>query len=133
MSVSLNCKNLIDNKESLKTAFRNIIDKNGGSTVSTHKIVEQIIFNNDKNINSNYVNPQLSIIQASTQISINKTLCETLKFLKQNANKKTIKQVIFGELWNILETTNASSENNPYNGELIEFTINTNAKNIFAS
>ena len=70
---------------------------------------------------------------ASTQISINNSLKETLKYLKNHANKKSVKAPVLGELWNIFSSNNEASEKNPYKGELYDFEIDKNAKNIFAA
>ena len=75
----------------------------------------------------------MNIIKASTQISLNKSLNETLKYLKSQSNQKKIKKVVFGELWNILETNNESFDENKYDSELYNIQIDLNAKNIFAA
>ena len=75
----------------------------------------------------NSLNPQLAIIKASSQISVNNSLKETLKYLKTHANKKEIKKHVLGELWDTVKT---EAE---YNGELLDFEIDLFAKNIFAA
>lgn len=132
LNVSLNHNHIIENKENLRVAAQKIIQKSGGSDETTHKIVEQIIFEKTP-VKDAMTNAQLSVLKASTQISLNKTLCATLKYLKNNASKKTSREVIFGELWSIFEASNQESEKNPYNEELLNFQINHSAKNIFAS
>ena len=73
-------------------------------------------------------NPQLSIIQASSQIILNNSLKETLKYLKSHTNNKPKKQPVLGELWEI-----ANKEDLEYKGELIDFVIDSSLKNIFAA
>ena len=63
----------------------------------------------------------------------NNSLKETLKYLKNQANKKSAKAPVLGELWNIFSSNNGASEKNPYKGELYDFEIDKNAKNIFAA
>ena len=74
-----------------------------------------------------YRNPQLAIIKASSQISINDSLKETLKYLKSHANKRVAKTPVLGELWGRLENEQE------YKGELIEFEIDSSIENIFAA
>ena len=53
--------------------------------------------------------------------------------MKNHANKKSVKAPVLGELWNIFSSNNEASEKNPYKGELYDFEIDKNAKNIFAA
>lgn len=118
-----------ENKENLRNTARYILNKNGASEEASQKIVEKTIFDADKQIKDLYSNPQLAVIKASSQISMNNTLKETLKYLKSHANKKITKEPVLGELW---EKLNSSSEN-VYKGELLEFQIDDAAVNIFAA
>ena len=112
-----------ESRENLRNAAKNILNKQGASTEATHKFVEQTIFNNDS------YNPQLSIIKAASQISLNNSMKETLKYLKSQAYKKVNKEPVLGELWNLFE----KREEKAYDGELINFEIDSSAKNIFAA
>ena len=56
----------------------------------------------------------------------------TIAKLGNYLRKKEAKKPVFGELWNIVKTTNENSEQNPYHGELYEFHIDME-KNIFAA
>ena len=118
-----------ENKENLRNTARYILNKNGASEEASQKIVEKTIFDADKQIKDLYSNSQLAVIKASSQISMNNTLKETLKYLKSHANKKITKEPVLGELW---EKLNSSSEN-AYKGELLEFQIDDAAVNIFAA
>lgn len=111
-----------ENRETLRNAAKNILNRNGATQETTQRVIEKTIFNN------NLYNPQLSIIQASTQITINNSLKETLKYLNSNPNKKTTKKHILGELWE-----NVNKEEFSYEGELVDFVIDSSAKNIFAA
>ena len=112
-----------ESRDNLRNAARNILQRQGASTEATHKFVEQTIFTNDS------YNPQLAIIKASSQISLNNTMKETLKYLKSQANKKVNKEPVLGELWNLFELKAETI----YTGELIDFEIDTSARNIFAA
>lgn len=112
-----------ENRENLRNAAKNILNRQGASTETVQKIVENTIFSN-----STYSNPQLSIIKASSQISLNNNLKETLKYLKSQANKKVAKEPVLGELWNIV-----NNEESSYEGELVDFIIDLSAENIFAA
>ncbi len=133
LNVSTTNSYMLDNQEVLRNAAKNILSKGGASAETTKKIIEQTLFNQDNQIKDLYINPQLSVIKASTQISLNNSLKETLKYLKEQATKKNSKEPIFGELWNIISVENNASEKNPYKGELSDFQIDKNAKNIFVA
>lgn len=135
LNVSASNSYLLDNQEVLRNTAKNILSKGGASTEATQKIIEKTLFNYDNQLKDVYTNPQLSVIKASTQISINNSLKETLKYLKEQAAKKELKELKelkFGELWNIISTGNNASEKNPYKGELCDYQIDKNIKNIFA-
>ena len=132
-NVSMDYNLQLEHKESLKNTAKTILNNSGASSETAQKIIEKSIFEGDRLLKEQYTNPQMAILKASTQISVNNTLKETLKYLRSHASKKTTKTPIFGELWGILETSNQASEENPYKGELIDFQIDKNAKNIFAA
>ena len=114
-----------EKREHLRDTAKRILKNQGADSESVQKIVEDTIFSKNS-----YENPQLSIIKASSQITMNSNLKETLKYLKSHANKKEKKDPILGELWDRL--TNSVSESN-YEGELLDFVIDANVENIFAA
>ena len=118
-----------ENKENLRNTARNILNKQGASEETAQKMVEKTIFDSDKQIKEVYSNPQLAVIKASSQISMNNTLRETLKYLKSHANQKITKEPVLGELWEKLNSTKEDS----YKGELLDFQIDDSAVNIFAA
>ena len=132
-NVSMDYNLQLEHKESLKNTAKSILTNSGASSETTQKIIEKSIFEGDRLLKEQYSNPQMSIIKASTQISINNSLKETLKYLRSHASVKKSKTPVFGELWEILEANNQASEENPYKGELLDFQIDKNAKNIFAA
>ena len=120
-----------ENKDMLRSAAKNILNKSGATQEATQKIIEKTLFEGDRLLKEQYTNPQLSVLKASTQISISNSLKETLKYLKSHKNTQTKKVPQFGELWNIVAVNNEASEEK-YN-ELFEFKVDKNAKNIFAA
>lgn len=133
LNVSMDYSFQLDNKENLKNAAKTILNKSGATSEVTQKIIDQTIFNNDKAIKEIYTNSQLTALKASTQITLNNSLKETLKYLRSHAAQKQQKVPVLGELWNIFSANNEASEKNPYKGELYDFQIDQNTKNIFAA
>lgn len=132
LNVSTALSYQLENRELLRSTAKNILEKSSSQEV-TQKIIEKTLLNTDNQLKEIYTNPQLSVIKASTQISLNNSLKETLKYLKEHANRKSKKEPVLGELWNIFSTNNEASEKNPYKGELFDFKIDMNEKNIFAA
>ena len=116
-----------ENRENLRNAAKNILNKHGASSETTQKIIESSVFDSDAR---NFASSQLSIIKASSQISLNTPLKETLKYLKNHAAVKTEKEHVFGEIWNLLMKEESSEK---YEGELLDFVIDSSAVNIFAA
>lgn len=112
-----------ENRENLRNAAKNILNRQGASAETMQKIFEKTIFPAN-----NYQNSQQLILSTSAQITLNNSLKETLKYLKSQANKKVTKEPVLGELWNIM-----NKEEVPYNGELADYVIDTSADNIFAA
>ena len=110
-----------ENKENLRQAAKNILNRKGASTESTNKILEQAIFSN---YNSR---AEIDILKLSSQITMNESLKETLKYLKTKNKEKTNKKAILGELWN---TINSEED---YCGELVDFVVDSSLKNIFVA
>ena len=123
LNVSMNYSFQLENRDILKNTAKNILTNSGATPEATQKIVEKTLFEGDRLLKEQYTNPQLSVLKASTQISINNTLKETLKYLKSHAKKETKKTPVFGELWNIASANNQASEKNPYQNELYEYQI----------
>jgi hypothetical protein len=118
-----------ENREQLKHTARDILSKGGASSETSSKIIDETIFANKRAYTDMYSNSQLSIIKASTQISLNSSLKETLKYLKSHAAKKAEKKPVLGEIWNLFSET--STNENDF--ELFDFKIDENAQNIFAA
>ena len=133
LNVSMNYSFQLENRDILKNTAKNILTNIGATPEATQKIVEKTLFEGDRLLKEQYTNPQLSVLKASTQISINNTLKETLKYLKSHAKKETKKAPVFGELWNIASANNQASEKNPYQNELYEYQIDKETVNIFAA
>ena len=115
-----------ESKEKLRNTAKNILNRQGASEETMQKILDKTIFDSDGRI---YSNSQLAIIKASTQMSLNGSLKETLKYLKNHASeKKSAKTPVLGELWTLF-----NQEKDDYKGELIDFESDNSAENIFAA
>ena len=112
-----------ENREYIKDVAGKILNTNGYNS-NLNSIIDKTYTNTDF---SNYTNAQLAIIKASTQISLNNPLKETLKYLNTKS-KKNDKQPILGELWNILSLSN-EDDSDFINQIEIDFTRN----NIFTA
>ena len=111
-----------ENRNNLRNTAKDILNRQGATENGMKNILNETIFSNRN------PNPQFSIIQASSQITLNNSLKETLKYLKSHTNNKPKKQPVLGELWEI-----ANKEDLEYKGELIDFVIDSSLKNIFAA
>ena len=131
MGFNVSTATMFEKNDSLRSNAKTILDNAGASKEAVSRVISSTIFDNEAYVSS--YNPQLSIIKAATQISVNSTLNETLKYLRTHGNKKQAKTPVFGELWNIASVNNEESDKNQYKGELIDFTIDNNIKNIFAA
>lgn len=114
-----------ENRERLMNAARELLARQGNSEEASQKLIDRAIF--QAKSETNYA-PQLAIIKASSQISLNANLKETLKYLKSNAVKKVTKEPVFGELWSLF-----SKEEVSYDGELADFILDESLVNIFAA
>lgn len=108
-----------ENRENLRNAAKQILNKQGSSAEAIHKIVDQTVFP--------IQNSQQIILNMASQVTLNNSLKETLKYLKSHTNKKAEKEPVLGELWNIMSKKSYAN----YSGELQDFEIDENAKNIF--
>lgn len=117
-----------ENNHSLRNTAKDILSRQGASEKATEAILNNTIFASSNNTSNNYINPQLAILKASSQISLNNNLKETLKYLKTHAQKKNSNTRTFGELWNSFV-----DEKNEYSPELLNFEVDPSLKNIFAA
>ena len=129
MGLNVSASMGFENRDMLKNTAKNILERSGAGKEAVSRITDTAIFANEQA----YTNSQLSVLKASTQITVNNTLSETLKYLKAHAYKKSVKKPILGELWNTFTANNDGSEEKPYHGELIDFQIDKNVRNIFAA
>ena len=117
-----------EGRENLRNTAKDILNRKGASNESMQKIIDETIFDAKQKSVMSSLNPQLAIIKASSQISMSNSMKETLKYLKTQAVKKTKKTPVLGELWDTV-----ASKEEVYTGELIDFEINSELKNIFAA
>ena len=119
-----------ENKDAMQNTAKAILNKSGATKEQASKLVENTtLFDN---YGSNYSSAAL-VLKTSTQISVNSSLRETLKYLREHAYKKNIKTPVFGELWNQMENSNSDRDSDQYSGELYDLQIDTNITNIFAA
>ena len=69
-----------ESRENLRNAAKNILNRQGASTESMQKIIDQTIFQNNS-----YQNSQQLVLSTSAQITLNNSLKETLKYLKSQS------------------------------------------------
>lgn len=122
MGINVSTSMGFENKDFLRERAKQILKKGGAEEEKAGELVKNINFNSAVNKNA-----ALNILAASSQVTLNNSLKETLNYLKAHANDKR-KQYILGELWEKLDNFKGSS-----NGELIDFEIDYNLKNIFAA
>ena len=115
-----------ENRENLRHTAKDILNKQGASQESMQKILDNSLFDSKNKYELTSLNPQLAIIKASSQITQNSSLKETLKYLKNKAANKDKKQPVLGELWN-----RVNEKPIDYKGELIDFEIDLSVDNIF--
>ena len=110
-----------ENRENLRQTAKKILNRKGASEESIKKIIDDSIFSATSFIIYNNLSTQ-------SQISIENTIKERLRRLKEQSDRANLKKPVLGELWEI-----ASKDTSKYNGELIDFEIDLSADNIFAA
>ena len=130
LNVSVNYSNQYENKEQLREIAKHILNNGGANSESAKQVIDKSVFLANKTMKDLYTTPQLDVLKASTQITLNNSLKETLKYLKSHSQKSLkYKAPVLGELWKNLEASNSSYKDN----ELYDFELDKNAKNIFAA
>ena len=127
MGISVSTSMGFENYENLKDTAKNILQKSG-ATAEQAQNTTNTIFSEYAELSQSAV----SALRASTQITLNKSLAETLKYLKTHPNVKK-KEHVLGELWQLVNSGNDDYENNPFYTDLQDFKIDDNAINIFAA
>ena len=129
MGMSVSTAMGFENQEYVKNSAKNTTQSN---EAAVEKGSESIMQKPATYVNTNTLSAQQYVLLASTQITLNNSLKETLNYLRQHANDKK-KEYMLGDLWKVLNAENESSEKNPYKGELLDIVIDYNEKNIFAA
>lgn len=130
MGLEINNSLKLAGRENLRNTPANILNNGGSGSNARNYAAEQRIFETGNVFKE--ANSQLAIIKASEQICVNNFLKETLKYLKihaAHAVKKPQKEAVFGELWDGLYGIEQNLED--YQGELYDFQIDEDIKNIF--
>ncbi len=113
-----------ENRENMRNTARDILSKQNGSHEKIQNILDKTIFDYGDRA---YSNSQLAIIKASSQISMNGNLKETLKYLKNHSTSKRVEKApVLGELWDLF-----NKEEMSYNEEYDDIEIDYSLKNIF--
>ena len=128
MGMSVSTSMGFENREYFNNSAQNTAQNNGAAA---EKQVAVSTFAPEY-ANFKPLTTQQYILLASTQITVNNSLRETLKYLRTHAENKK-RDYVFGDLWKIFNTENEGSEENPYQGELLNIDIEYNKKNIFAA
>ena len=123
MGINVSTSMGFENREFLKNTAKSILQKNGADNQAAEETIQNIDFKT-----SDKYSTDLSILRASTQVTLNKSLKETLNYLKAHANDKRKKEYVLGELWQ-----DFTDESDSYQGELKDIVINFNENNIFAA
>ena len=121
MGINVSTSMGFENRDFLHNTAKQILKKSGANDENAESIL--------KNANSlNYDRSrEFNIYSASAQVTLNNSLKETLKYLKAHANDRR-KRYILGELWEKFENADDT-----YQGELFDFEVDYNLKNIFAA
>ena len=120
MGINVSTSMGFENRDFLRRSAKQILQKGGADEKTAEAIINTNIADYDKLTESN-------VYKASAQITLNKSLKETLKYLQAHANDKR-KKYVLGELWEKLE-----EQSSIYQGELVDFEVDFNLKNIFAA
>jgi hypothetical protein len=112
-----------EKRRNLKRTAKNILQKNGSDSNDAEKFAESIVYDFVEDSKSG-----LTILKATSQISFDNNLKDTLNYLRAHANDRRKKEYILGELWQAL-----SDKKESYNNELSDFIVDFNSKNIFAA
>ena len=120
MGINVSTSMSFENRDFLRRSAKQILQKGGADEKTAEAIINTKIADYDNLTESN-------VYKASAQITLNKSLKETLKYLQAHANDKR-KKYVLGELWEKLE-----EQSSTYQGELVDFEVDFNLKNIFAA
>ena len=124
MGINVSTSMGFENRNFLRDTARQILQQNGAKEENANEIVQKIsypVYNSAAEALNSY--------RAATQITLNKSLKETLKYLQAHAQDRK-KQYVLGELWEMLGDYDSEDK---YQGELVDFEIDYNLKNIFAA
>lgn len=127
MGMSVSASTGFENREFFMNSAKN---RQGNETMEQNKTASNVQSTINLN-NGKALTTEQYLMLASTQITVNNSLKETLKYLQKHANNRK-KEYKFGDLWKILNDDNEDTEQTPCLGELIDIVID-NSKNIFVA
>ena len=123
MGINVSTSMGFENRGFMKNTAKNILQKKGTDSKDAERILNNVIYDFAEDDSTG-----LMVLKASTQLSVNESLKQTLNYLKAHANEKRKKEYVFGELWDTLSTGN-----DKYLGDLVDFNVDFGEKNIFAA
>ena len=123
MGINVSTSMGFENRGFMKNTAKNILQKNGVNSKDAERISSNVIYDFVEDSSTG-----LMVLKASTQVTVNNSLKQTLNYLKAHANEKRKKEYVFGELWDTLSTAKYK-----YQGELVNFNVDYSEKNIFAA
>ena len=119
MGINVSTSMGFENQNFLRSTAKQILQRGGASKEKSESIL--------KSQGDYFVRPSADINSLSSQITLNSSLKETLKYLSAHAADKR-KPHVLGELWDKF-----NEQNEPYQGELVDFEIDYSLENIFAA
>ena len=126
MGINVSTSMGFEKRQFLKKSAKEILKKKGADSDETGRILETI-----DSVGKEMVYPSVfNSYQAVSQINSDSSLKETLNYLQTHANDKK-KKYVFGELWE--QFSENKSDDYDYQGELIDFEIDSSLENIFAA
>ena len=123
MSINVSTSMGFEKRENLRDSAKNILQRKGSDSSNAGRIAESVVYD--------FVEDNLTgqtVLKATTQVSFDKNLKDTLNYLRAHANDRRKKEYILGELWQTFSDKKDSCTN-----ELIDFVVDFNSKNIFAA
>lgn len=119
MGINVSTSMGFENRNFLRSTAKQILQRGGASEEKAESIL--------KTQGDYFVRPEADVYTTSSQITLNKSLKETLRYLSAHAADKR-KHHVLGELWDKF-----NEQNEAYQGELIDFEIDYSLDNIFAA
>lgn len=128
MGINVSTSMGFENQTFLKNAAQSILQKSGVNPEKAEEIANTAIFEMKAYTDVSDVR----FVSTAAQVALNNSLRETLNYLKNRVNEKK-KKYVLGELWDEFISNQNENDAESYCGELYDFEIDKNLKNIFAA